>query len=302
MVPLLGGSWGHVVSIDSMEGDSQFTWVSPDYFRTMGISLLEGRNFQETDTSSSEGVAIVNQKFVRNYLNGRNPIGHVMRTHPEPGYPATLYRIIGVIPDTKYSCLRCGMPPMTFTPASQLPAQRSWTNIVIHSNETSQMIGETVKKRIAEKHPEIIVQTRAFKTQIDEGLVRDRLMAMLSGFFGLLAILLGSIGLYGLMSYTVTRRRNEIGIRVAVGANRTQVIAMIMRDAGRVLLAGVTIGAILSLVAGRGAQSLLFELKSYDWPSILTAASVLFLIGAGASFLPAYRAAKSDPMAALRSE
>ncbi len=302
MVPLLGSSWSHEVTIGSMQGSSQFTWVSPGYFQTMGIPLLSGRDFNDRDTSTSEGVAVVNQEFIRRYLNGINPIGRIMRTHPEPNYPATTYRIVGVIPNTSYSCLRCGMPPMTFAPGPQLPAQRPWTAIMVHSNQSSRVIEDAVKRRIAESHPEVIVQTRAFKAQIGDGLVRDRLMAMVSGFFGFLAVLLGSIGLYGLIAYRIARRRNEIGIRVAVGASRGQVIAMVMREAGGLLVSGVMIGVVLSIAAGRSANALLFGLKPYDTLTLVTAAGVLVLIGIAASFIPAFRAAHLDPMAALRAE
>ncbi len=302
VVPLLGGSWTHEVTVGSQEGPSKFTWVSPGYFQTMGIPVLAGRDFTERDTSTSERVAVVNQEFVRLYLNGANPLGRTMRTHAEPDYPATLYRIVGVIPDTKYSCLRCGMPAMTFAPGSQLPAQRPWTAIMVRSNAASPMIERAVKQRLAEKHPEIIVQARAFKLQIGDGLVRDRLMATLAGFFGVLAVLLGTIGLYGLISFMVTRRRNEIGIRVAVGANRGQVIAMVMREAGWLLLCGVVLGAVLSLVAGRSANALLFGLKAGDPWTMVAAAGVLFVIGILAGFVPAYRAARVDPMVALRAE
>ena len=302
MVPLLGGSWGHTVTVGSMEGNSQFTWVSPGYFQTLGIPLLAGRDFTDLDTSASQRVAVLNEEFVRRYLKGLNPIGRIMRTHPEPNYPATVYQIVGIIPDTKYSCLRCGIPPMTFAPDSQLPAQRPWTAIMIHASGASPVIENAVKRRIAERHPEVIVQMRSFKAQIGDGLVRDRMMAMLSGFFGVLAVLLGTVGLYGLISYMVARRSKEIGIRVAVGASHAQVIAIIMREAGLLLVTGVITGTLLSLIAGKGASSLLFGLKPYDAFTLVTAAGLLFLIGIVASFVPAYRAARRDPTAALRSE
>jgi ABC-type antimicrobial peptide transport system permease subunit len=244
----------------------------------------------------------VNQEFVRLYLNGVNPLGRTMRTHPEPDYPATVYRIVGVIPDTKYACLRCGMPPMTFAAAPQSPAQRPWTAILIHSDVASPTIENAVKRRLAEKHPEIVVQTRAFKLQIGDGLVRDRLMATLAGFFGVLAVLLGTIGLYGLISFMVTRRRSEIGIRVALGANRGQVIAMVLREAGWLLLCGVVMGTVLSVVAGRSANALLFGLKAGDPWTMVVGAGVLFVVGMAAGFVPAYRAARVDPMVALRAE
>src|SRR5207249_4291324 len=159
-----------------------------------------------------------------------------------------------------------------------------------------------VKHRIAEKHPEIVMEFSDFQARIRDGLVRERLMAMLSGFFGLLAALLTMMGLYGVISYIVARRRNEIGIRIALGAHRRQVVVMIMRDAGYLLIVGVAAGTGLSLLAGRAASSLLFGLKPYDPLTLGTAAALLTAIGAVASFVPARRASKLDPMVALRYE
>jgi putative ABC transport system permease protein len=302
MTPLGGGSWGHGIRIGAVEDSSRFTWVSPGYFETMGIPLLTGRSFNEKDTGGSRRVAVVNQTFVRRFLKGANPIGQTLRTSPEPDFPSTLYEIVGVIPDTKYDSLRSDTPPMTFAPASQFPAPGRGAAMMIHSNEPPALVIDSVKRQLAQKHPEIVTQFRVFATEISDGLVRERLMAMLSGFFGLLAALLGMIGLYGVISYVVTRRRNEIGIRVALGANSGQVIGMVMREAGLLLLIGVVIGTALSLAAGRAVTSLLFGLKPYDPLTLAAAAGLLVAIGAVASFLPARRASKVDPMTALRCD
>lgn len=267
--------------------------VSGDFFRVLGV---------ENDTGTSQRVAVVNQTFVRRFLNGANPIGRALRTSPEPNYPSAVYEIVGVISDTKYNSLRDATPPMTFAPASQFPSERPWTAIMIHSNLPPAAVIDSVKHRIARKHPEIFAQYKVFETQIHDGLVRERLMAMLSGFFGLLAALLATVGLYGLIAYIVTQRSNEIGIRVALGANGGQVIGMVMREAGGLLMLGLAIGAALSLAAGSGANSLLFGLKSYDPFTLAMAIGLLVAIGAVSSFLPALRASKLDPMAALRCD
>ena len=301
-VPLLGSSWGHGIHIGGMEGSSMFTWVSPGYFQTMGIPLLTGRGFSSDDTRTSQRVAIVNQTFVRKFLNGANPIGTTMRSNPEPNYPSTVYEIVGVIADTQYNDLRGKTPPMTFAPSSQFPAQGPWAAILIHSNLPQATAMATVRRRIAADHPEIVMEFGNFQQRIRDGLPRERLMAMLSGFFGLLAALLAMVGLYGVISYIVARRRNEIGIRIALGAHRRQVIVMIMRDAGYLVILGVVAGTGLSLLAGRAASSLLFGLKPYDPLTLGAAAALLAAIAAVASFVPARRASKLDPMAALRYE
>jgi predicted permease len=300
--PLVGGSWTHHIRIGSAEGDSKFTWTSPGYFETMGIPIIQGRGFTDRDTASSTRVAVVNQTFVHRFLNGSNPIGQTLRTSSEPNYPSTVYQIVGIIPDTKYNNLRDETPPMTFAPASQYPADGTWTAMMIRSNLPQTVLADSLKRRIAEKHPDVIFRCNAFDAEIQNGLVRERLMAMLSGFFGLLAALLAMVGLYGVISYIVARRRNEIGIRVALGAARAQVVRMVMREALLLLTIGLSIGTVLSLIAGRTAKSLLFQLESYDPLTLLLAGGLLAAIAALASFLPARRAAQLDPMAALRCE
>jgi ABC-type antimicrobial peptide transport system permease subunit len=204
-----------------------------------------------------------------------------------------------VMPDTKYNDLRGETPPMTFAPASQFPAQGPGLALLIYSNSSPEI---AIKHKIAEAHPEVVTQFSDFQQDIRDGLMRERLLAILSGFFGLLAGLLAMVGLYGVISYMVARRRNEIGIRVALGAARAQVIGMVMREAGQLLLVGVVIGIAISLIAGRSAGSLLFGLKAYDPITLLASGALLTVIAVLASFLPARRAAKVDPMVALRYE
>jgi predicted permease len=300
--PLLGSSWEHGVRMGVVEGNSKFTWVSPGYFDTMGIPVVRGRGFNENDTETSTRVAVVNQTFVRRFLGSADPIGHTLRTIQEPNYPSTVYEIVGVIPDTQYNDLRGKTPPMTFAPASQLPAPGPWTGLMIHSNAPPAAMSATIKRRLSARHPDVIVELGDFQKDIRDGLQRERMMATVSGFFGVLAALLAMVGLYGVISFLVARRRNEIGIRLALGAERGQVVAMVMREAARLLAIGVVTGAALSLLAGRGAGSLLFGLKPYDPLTLVAAALLLALIAAVASFLPARRASKLDPMVALRDE
>jgi len=301
-VPLTGGSWTLGMTVGRVEGASKFTWVSTKYFDTMGIRLLGGRDFNDNDTGASQRVAVVNQTFVRVLLHGANPIGQTLRTHPEPGYPSTIYEIVGVIPDTKYESLRTDTPPMALAPLSQFPDPQPFTAMLIRSNLPPAVAINSLKRRIAEGHPEIVAQFRVFQKQIRDGFVRERLMALLSAFFALLAALLGIIGLYGVMSYTVSRRGNEIGIRIALGANRSQVLGMVMREAGMLLLIGIVIGTALALAAARAAESLLFGLKPHDPFTLFAAAGLMTVIGAVASFVPAIRASRLDPMAALRCD
>jgi predicted permease len=302
-VPLNGNTWGHTLRVGAIQGPSRFTYASPSYLATMGIPLLTGRGFTDADTNNAPLVLIVNQAFIRKFIGTAQPIGQLVHVMPEPGYPKRTYQIVGTIPDTRYSDLRDDPPPIAFVPAAQLPvgAQGSWVSIMIASNTGPDAI--TAVRRILEtKYPTMTLQFSNFQQQISDQLVGERLMAMLSGFFGLLAALLVVVGLYGVLSYFTTLRRNEIGIRIALGAKRRQVIAMVMRDTGFMLITGIVLGTVLALVAGRAATAMLFGLKPYDLATLVAAMVLLAFIGILASLLPAVKASNLDPVTALRTE
>jgi predicted permease len=301
-VPLSGGSWTHGITVGATHGDSKFTWVSAGYFDAMGIPLLAGRRFDERDSGAAKRVAVVNQTFVKKFCGSADALGQTLRTGAEPGYPSTVYEIVGVIPDTKYNGLRSEVPAMTFAPAVQAPGLGPWAAIMIHADAPHAVVAANVKRRLSQRFPDMVMEFVDFQGRIRDGLVRERMMAILSGFFGGLAAMLAMLGLYGVVSYVVARRRNEIGIRMALGARKEQVVRMVMADAGRLLIVGIAIGVGLSLIATRGASTLLFGLKAYDPPTLLAAMGLLAVIAAAASFVPARRAASVEPMAALRHE
>jgi ABC-type antimicrobial peptide transport system permease subunit len=174
--------------------------------------------------------------------------------------------------------------------------------MVISSTLPSAVIGEDIKRAVAAAHPEIRTRFFDLQQQIQNNLLRERLLAILSGFFGILAAVLVMVGLYGVVSYLVTRRRNELGIRIALGSTRARIIALVMREASRMLLLGTFVGAALSLLATRGASSILLGLKSWDPVTLVYAIAALAAVAALASFLPAFRAARVDPVDALRRE
>jgi ABC-type antimicrobial peptide transport system permease subunit len=178
----------------------------------------------------------------------------------------------------------------------------NYPQFVIHSGVPPASVVPAIKEAIMQSAPEAIIDFGMLQTQIRDSLLRERLMATLSGFFGFLAVVLATIGLYGVISYTVARRTNEIGIRVALGAQRGDVVGMIMREAGTMLLIGLAVGSVLTLVVARAAASLLYGLKPHDPLTLTIAVVALTLVAAAASFLPAHRAAGLDPMAALREE
>jgi predicted permease len=301
--PLGGSSWEHNVRLGTLEGASKFTYASPSYFATMGIPLLTGRNFTDDDTNASPFVLIVNQAFVRKYLGGTPPIGQAVHVMPEPRYPERTYQIVGTISDTKYGSIREETPPMAFAPAAQFPvtAEGPGMAMMIAAKDTTSTTA-SVRGAIAARYPTMIMQFFDFQQGIRDNLVRDRMMAMLSGFFGLLAAVLVVVGLYGVLSFFVAQRRNEIGVRIALGARRLQVVGLILRDTVGMLMAGAILGIALALLAGRGASALLFGLKPWDAASLTFAFVLLSAIALIASWIPALRASRLDPVAALRAE
>lgn len=280
---------------------SVFTWVSPGSFQALETPLLAGRDFNEHDTDSSPKVAVVNQSFVKLFFPEGSPIGKTFRSVAEPDFPEAQFEIVGVVKDTRYYDMHDAQQPMVYAPSTQVTTDAADSMYVRSLAPLSSLAG-SLKERIAELHPEIEMSTIEFQTQIDRGFARDRLLAMLSGFFGVLAALLASIGLYGVISYMVVRRQNEIGIRMALGSGRARVIGLVMADVGVMLAAGIVIGLGFGLAATRTAQSLLFEISPRDPAIFVTAIVVLGLVALASALLPARRAARMDPMVALRCD
>jgi predicted permease len=304
-IPLFPGLfWNLGVRVNGVEGLSKFTWVSPSYFQTMDISMRAGRDFNDNDTRTSPHVAVVNEAFVRRFLGDADPLGKVFRSNEEPNYPEATYQIVGMIRDTKYEELREATPPMVFAPASQFPARAKdyYLFIIVRSASPVSALIPAIREQLSEVNPEISVDFQAFETQIQNGLTRERMMALLSAFFGALAALLAMIGLYGVISYIVAMRKNEIGIRMALGASRQKIIGVILRQTMFLLGAGVAVGLLLALAASRGAASLLFGLQPNDPLALISAAGFLIIVALVASYVPAWRASRVDPSIALRYE
>jgi len=301
--PLGGGSWSHTVDMGALSGSSKFTYVSPSYFATMGIPILSGRGFTDQDRSDTPFVLIVNHTFVRQFVRSSSPIGQHVHVRPEPDYPERSYEIVGTIPDTKYGDLREGTPPMAFVPADQVPAtaQMPGMAMMIATRDTAG-VERVVRQLFEREHPGMSMQFANFEQGIRDNLVGDRLMAMLSGAFGILAGLLVVIGLYGVLSYFLAQRRGEIGIRIALGASRGRVIGESLVDALRMLTIGLVAGVILALLAGREASSMVFGLKPWDPATLIAAAALLLIVTVVTSIVPALKAANVNPIETLRAE
>lgn len=302
-IPLSGSSWGHEVVVGSKEGPSKFSYVSPSYFETMGIPLLTGRNFTDRDTNDAPLVLIVNQRFLREFVTAPSPLGQLVHVKPEPQYPERTYEIVGTVPDTKYDDLRGDRPPIAFVPAAQLPVPAQGQGMAILFASADRVAAErAVRRSFEQKHPGMILQFDDFEQGIQDSLVGERMMARVSGFFGVLATLLVVVGLYGVLSYFLAQRRGEIGIRIALGAGRGRVIANMLRDATLMLLIGLVTGAILAILAERQVSTLLFGLKASDPIALAGAALLLAAVTIIASLLPALRAAQVNPIESLRAE
>jgi putative ABC transport system permease protein len=305
IVPVSGNSWNENIFIAGDENRKVTPWfsrVSPDYFKTMHTAFLGGRDFDTHDTATSPKVAIVNESFVRKFLNGENPIGVTFRVETFATPSSPICQIVGFVKDTKYRDLREDPIPVAYLTTAQDDRPDNFPQFLVHASVPPSVAIPAIKGAILQIGPQTILDFHTLQTQIRDSLLRERLMATLSGFFGFLAVVLATIGLYGVISYTVARRTNEIGIRVALGAQRSHVIGMIMREAGVILAVGIAAGAALALVAARTAASLLYGLKPHDPLTLLSAVVTLTAVAAVASFLPAYRAAGLDPVAALREE
>ena len=285
-----------------MRASAWLNYLGPGYFQTIGTPLLAGRDFNDQDTATSVKVAIVNQAFVRKILKGADPLGKRFCIHEAPGRPRPFYQIIGVTADNKFQNMHEEYLPFIYFPATQQEKPRPDDQILIRSSLPLTSLIGSLKETIADVNPGIDLDFKIFKTRIHDSLLPDELMATLSGFFGFLAALLAAIGLYGVISYMVVQRTKEIGIRMAIGAERGDVLGLILREAGLLTLIGLIAGAGLALASAQTAKSLLYGLKPRDPLTLVIAVAVLSAVAAFASFWPAYRASKLDPLTALRYE
>ena len=306
IVPVSGNVWNEDVHFDNSGQDVHdivnFNRVTPGFFRTMDTALIKGRDFGPENTLNSPAVAIVNESFVRKVLKDAEPLGKIFRVEEGAGKPQSPYQIIGVVQDTKYNDMKEDFGPIAYLARSQDKKPDTGVSVIVRSDLALEALTSSIEHEVLQLNPAMGIQFSVLRTQIRDTMQRERLMASLSGFFGFLAGLLATIGLYGVISYMVARRRNEIGIRMALGADRTRVLALIMREAAILLAIGLGIGAGLSLASTRAAASLLFGLKPHDPTTMALAAISLSVVAVAASYFPAFRAARIHPTEALREE
>jgi predicted permease len=273
--------------------------VGPDFFAAMGIPIVQGRGIGPQDTKSSQKVAVVSEAMVQKFFPTGNPIGK--RFGIEGRESTEAIEVIGVVKDAKYGNLKEPFRPMAFYPYTQVPDVLG--NFVVRFSGPSSAVVPQVRETIKRVNRNLPVDdVVSLSDHIGRSLVQQKLIARLASFFGLLALLLACVGLYGVMSYGVARRTNEIGIRMALGARGRSVLWLVLREALVLVVIGLVVGVFASLALTKTAASLLYELKPNDPLTIATATIVLMMVALLAGYLPARRAARVDPMIALRDE
>jgi len=285
--------------------------ISPNYFATLGVPMVAGRDFTIKDNQKvrhgpeswnwAPTTILINEKFSKKYFAGRNPIGLHLGFGTDPGTHTDM-EVIGVVKDFKYTNLRDEIPEQAFIPYLGSPFLGEMTVYLRTIVDPNQLMS-AVRSRVRDMDSNLPVYAmRTTEVQINNSLSTERMIASLSAVFGFLATLLAVIGLYGVMAYTVAQRTREVGIRMALGAQRWDVLRMVISESLLLVASGVAIGLGAVLAAGRLVASLLFGLASTDAPTIAVAIAVMVLVSAFAGYLPARRASRVDPMAALHYE
>ncbi len=307
VTPISGSSMTDDVKTDTFSPASKadaevyLNNVSSGYFRTLGTPILTGRDFTPQDTESTTPVALINRTMARKFFPGLDPIGKTFRQE-RPGHADLVTEVIGVAKDAKYINLRADIPPTAFTPFAQQDAHSPYSTYEIRFAGSLEALTPRVKQVIGGIDKNAAVDFKLLSTVIDDSLIQERLIATLSGAFGLLALALAAIGLYGLMSYMVVRRRGEIGIRMALGAQAGSVVRLVLREVMILVVAGSIAGALAARGLTRYAGSMLYGVRSDDGLTVLLSACLLAIAGALAAYVPARKASRVDPLVALREE
>jgi predicted permease len=275
--------------------------VAPGYFRMVSTPLVRGRDFSETDTALSPRVAIVSERFVKRYLPNLDPIGRTISL--AYGRPDRFqYEIVGISKDARLNNLRNEPPPTFYLPYTQFDVLNA-SFILVRAGADPNLLHRSIEQVVRRLDPELpVIGYVTIDDQIDRLLQPERLVASLSLSFGLLATGLGAIGLYGVMAFTVARRTREIGLRMALGADRGAVLRMVLRGAAGMSAIGICLGAVLALALGRYVESQLYGVRGGDLLTLGGAAGVLLAVVILSGWLPARRASRVDPMLALRYE
>ncbi len=318
---LEGNNWGEGVQVEgspepgpNAHNGSSWDRISPHFFETIGQPVIRGRGFTDQDTATSRWVAVVNQAFVKKFFPKDDPIGHHFGNfdHSHAGD----YEIVGVVADAKYNNPREPYRPMYFRPMTQLNETYKVQQMQIAENRslfpnsiTVQFVGDAAaleslaRRTLANINPDLTIENfKSLDYQVADNFNGERLIARLTALFGLLALILASVGLYGITAYSVARRTGEIGLRMALGANRANVLAMVLRRSLALVGLGLAVGIPIALLGGRLMSTQLYGVKTYDPLTLIGAVAVLLAFAVLAGFIPARRASTIEPMNALRIE
>jgi predicted permease len=306
IVPLSGQGWNTAIGPGANGPDRQrMSWVnavSPGFFGTYGITIVAGRDFTQDDRYDGVTVAIVNEAFARRFFAGRNPVG--MAFQGRIGKPAAQnapYQIVGLVSDAVYKRLREGAVPTVYLPLTQT-SQTTSINLAVRTTPAARgALTAPIAHAVGAVDGAATLTIRPFDDYLVAGVAQERLVALLSASFGALALLLAALGLYGVTSYGVSRRRAEIGVRMALGADPAGVVRLVLRRVGWLVGSGIVVGIALSWWASRFiSATLLYGVTVHDTLTFAGAAAVLALVSGAAAWLPARRASRIDPVHVLR--
>jgi predicted permease len=307
VTPVSGSTWNNRIELPDgpdlpeNERSTFINQVSENWFRTYGTPLLAGRDFTKDDTLSAPQVAIVNETFAKKFIVGRNPLGTRVRFPGSPARPAVERVIVGYVKDAVYRNIREPIPPTIYLPFEQQQEPPSGMSVSVRAAGGAPiLLSRPLAAAFGQVHRDMAITFRPLADQVGASLLQERLIAGLAGFFGGLALLLAGLGLYGVTSYAVSRRRTEIGIRMALGARPAGVVGMVLRRVALLVGAGAAVGVGAALWASQFVATLLYGLQPRDPVTLAGAVLVLAAIGVAAGWLPARRAARIDPARVLR--
>ena len=309
LTPAGDSGWNAPVEVRgglAVEENRRLEWlnpISPDFFSTYGMQMRAGRAFTAHDGAGMPKVMIVNEAFVKRRLgDGVNAVGRVVMGALEGSPTRVSYEIVGVVSDAVYREQRFGVEATMYVPLAQLAEPESTVVLTIKAASGGEALVRQLDAALLAVEARISTTFRPFREQLAATLTQERLVAMLSGFFGVLALVMVSLGLYGVTAYWVSRRRGEIGIRIALGAHPASVVRLVLRQISWLVVAGIVAGAALSYWAAKFVGTLLFGMEPRDPATFIGGSFLLLIVGLGAGWLPARRAAKLDPVKTLREQ
>jgi predicted permease len=309
VTPVSGSTWNDAVWVDGapqLPEEQRLTNInllSPDWFATYGTRLVAGRDLDESDRAGAPLVAVVNQTFATHFFGAQNPIGQMVRRQGNAKDPDRVYQVVGLAEDAVYASLRDTVPPTMYLALAQNMEGPTFAALSVRSEQLQPAaLSRPLVEAISRVDPGLSLTVRTLASQVETSLSQERLVALLSGFFGGLALLLAGLGLYGVTAYSVSRRRAELGIRMALGSAPAGVLRLVLQRVAALVAMGVAAGAALTWGLSRLVASLLYGLSPQDPLTFAGGATLLVAVGIAAGWIPAQRASRIDPATVLREE